>query len=821
MSEASISSTEVELASTSSISKGRNKSLHSQKSVDQHHRTSVNILYGMENGNSFCPDELDPEELVEAKRRTTKTKSLMANHQSVLQGRVEMMNKARENTTNHQHDSSETFSFKSQKQIREESKCCYCLYIINPLSLGHSLWDLYIALVLIVSLVSLPVGMAFDEVGNSMFVMNIVIDFFFICDIVVTLMTGFVDENDALIMKPRPIITNYIKSWFFMDVVSSVPIDLILRLIEESQKSDDMDAAELANLTKLFKMMRLVRMLKLVRLFRLSRVAKYVRSFRLWLQHHLMFQIPQAFLSISKLVVVLAIVAHWLGCIFFMVSKQFDFPYDSWVVRSGLIDRSTGEQYVWSFLKAFYMIIGGEEMLPSGNGIGCENLDEYCAVESWMSLFALYIGCVFSALLISEIGIIVTSLDRSRQLYHDKLQEANEYMRANKLSPELRERVREYFGLRYSDQKMFHEQMILEDLSPNLRTQIREEVSSNIVIRVPLLHENDKNHAFIDGIVTQLKGPLICFVKEVIFYEGTTGHEMYFIYSGVIGIFSKAGTGPGDDPEGVAVAAISNGCYFGEVALLKNCRRTATARSETISVIHTLDAAALAECLADVPNIKEYMEKVAQQRKQRIAQVDPNYEGEVDHMFESDEYVDLEDAKTPMFKYDQEASRDAARKNRTRRSGIPKGGLHFDKKLAHAKTHGKALARLREVSTKAVQQKRQRRRSSMAKLQSPLSDMTQSETSSYPDSLLNSPSRENPPVQEEKEATEKLEKDNLDLAVAETKVEVVLEEEKKQETKQETEQETEQEIEQETEQEKKKENDPAAIAAERRKSWKR
>ena len=54
-------------------------------------------------------------------------------------------------------------------------------------------------------------------------------------------------------------------------------------------------------------------------------------------------------------------------------------------------------------------------MLPSGNGIGCNDVENYCAVESWMSMLALYIGIVFSALLISEIGIIVTSLDRSRQ----------------------------------------------------------------------------------------------------------------------------------------------------------------------------------------------------------------------------------------------------------------------------------------------------------------------------------------------------------------------------------------------------------------------
>ena len=698
----------------------------------QHHANTISLLYSNTGQtNSFCPN---PDELVSDHKhiiptsKHTRTRSMMAS-QSVLKGRVDMVNKSRENSLNHRSNSindedSFRFDFGNQEESKAEHPyCCFCVPIISPLSLGHSLWDLYIALVLIVSLTSLPVGMAFDEVGDSMFVMNVVIDIFFICDIGVTFATGFVDENDVLIMEPTPIALGYLKSWFFMDVIASVPMDLILHLIEESQKTENLDAAELANLTKLFKMMRLVRMLKLVRLFRLSRVAKYVRSFRLWLQHHLMFQIPQAFLQIGKLVIVLVIVAHWLGCTFFMISKQFDHPFDSWVVQSGLIRKSTGEKYAWSFLKALYMIIGGEEMLPSGNGIGCNDVDEYCAVESWMSMIALYIGIVFSALLISEVGVIVGALDRSRQLYHDKLQEANEYMRANKLSPELREHVREYFALRYSDQKMFHEQTILEDLSPNLRTRIREEVSSNIVTRVPILHENDKNHAFIDGIVTQLKGPLICFVGEVIFYEGTTGHEMYFIYSGVVGIFSRAGADPvhhkDEDPEGVAVAAISNGCFFGEVALLLNEKRTATARSETITVLHTLNQDALKECLEDVPSIRDYLMHIANRRKKRVEQIHPDFTGEIDTTFESSHYVDMEDAKTPLFKYDQAMTRrNSAKEKRKQRTSARTKVLSFDKKQQQQKIQNNVLQKLRRQSVNAVSKtKEKRRRRSSARLQ--------------------------------------------------------------------------------------------------------
>jgi hyperpolarization activated cyclic nucleotide-gated potassium channel 2 len=127
-------------------------------------------------------------------------------------------------------------------------------------------------------------------------------------------------------MQPKAIAINYLKTWFIMDLIASVPIDLILAIIEaellKNAATKNMDQTELAYLTKLFKMMRLIRMLKLIRLFRLSRVAKYIRSLRLWLQHHFDFSIPQAFLKISKLVILLVIVAHWLGCIFFMVNEM-------------------------------------------------------------------------------------------------------------------------------------------------------------------------------------------------------------------------------------------------------------------------------------------------------------------------------------------------------------------------------------------------------------------------------------------------------------------------------------------------------------------
>lgn len=616
---------------------------------------AANVLYGGV-GSGYNTNRRANTQLT---KRIRKSSSLSKN---VLRGRMDLVNKAQSNQVgitsggSHGGSSSAVESFKTFQKAKHP-RCCMCVVMVNPLSLRHSVWDLSVALILVVSLITLPLGMAFDDIADSLFVANVIFDAVFAMDIAVTFCTGFIDANDVLVMHPGTVAKNYFASWFFLDVVSSVPIDAILRIVEASQRGQQADGTEMARLTKTFKMVRLIRMAKLVRLFRLSRVAKYVRSARLWLEHHLKFEMPMAVIKVSKLLVLLCFLGHWLGCVFFFIPKQFDFPYNSWVVQGGISDLSTGQQYTWSLFKALYMMIGGEEMLPSGNSIGCEDTSEYCLVESWMTLLSLYLGATFSALLISEVGLIVTSLDKSRQLFHDRLNAVNEYMRANKLSPELREHVREYFSLRYSDQKMFQEDAILRDLSPNLQVRIREEMSHNIIERVPLLHDQAENHAFIDNLVTKLRGPLICFPKEVIFYEGTMGHRMYFIYSGVIGIYSAHATDEEDEDVevtgmGSIIAAISNGCYFGEVAMLMKCRRTAAARSETIAVLHTLSEDALDACLDDAPQVREYMLGVARTRKQRVDQVSPRYTGVVDSNLEADGYVDPEDAKTQVFQFE-------------------------------------------------------------------------------------------------------------------------------------------------------------------------
>ena len=68
--------------------------------------------------------------------------------------------------------------------------------------------------------------------------MDLVIDFLFIFDISLNFFTAIEDDNGELITNHKTIILAYIKSWFLIDILSSVPISLIQKITSPTDNPD-------------------------------------------------------------------------------------------------------------------------------------------------------------------------------------------------------------------------------------------------------------------------------------------------------------------------------------------------------------------------------------------------------------------------------------------------------------------------------------------------------------------------------------------------------------------------------------------------------
>ena len=122
-------------------------------------------------------------------------------------------------------------------------------------------WDLCMLLLLVANLIILPVAISFfnDDLSTRWVVFNCLSDTIFLIDIVVNFRTGQsvitlqvlprprwplcvsgimqADNSEQVILDPKLIARDYLRTWFFLDLISSIPLDYIF-LIFNSLRGD-------------------------------------------------------------------------------------------------------------------------------------------------------------------------------------------------------------------------------------------------------------------------------------------------------------------------------------------------------------------------------------------------------------------------------------------------------------------------------------------------------------------------------------------------------------------------------------------------------
>ena len=526
--------------------------------------------------------------------------------------------------------------------------------LIHPQNWKHAAWDLIMSGLIVMTVVTMPLTLAWEEINLQLQYLNFATDILFMCDVVKNFFTGYVDDNESIVMDHRLVAKNYILGYFVVDFCSSFPIDQILGGFEEAPVLFNETWAETHNethgegggggknvnsvsrATKTLKILKLLRMAKLFRLLRLSRAFRFLKMGMTYMEEVLHIRVSDGAVKFVKLTVALLLVCHWIGSFNFMFCRMSDFPEDSWVVHADLQTADVMTQWTWSFFKALaQMLLIGFQSPPFTN-VSCDVRSDWCETENWITLMCLYLGAVFYSLLISSIGSIMNSANMSSRNFDETIGKLDDYMRSQRLPAPLREKVKDYFHLQHTDGKLFDEEGILDNITPILKREIVCYKNREILLKVPLLQVTDENETFSAEVSCILK-PQILFVDEIAARESTTGKEIFFIFSGVIEIFLRAAAD-------LTYVAIGDGCYFGEVSVLLGCKRTASARSKTQCVLFVADALQFKRTLDDFPAKKEYMLRVARARQSRII----SYLSDTVTQESADEQ-DEEDAKTDMF----------------------------------------------------------------------------------------------------------------------------------------------------------------------------
>ncbi|XP_068599262.1 potassium/sodium hyperpolarization-activated cyclic nucleotide-gated channel 2 [Brachionichthys hirsutus] len=518
--------------------------------------------------------------------------------------------------------------FGSQKAVEKEQERVKSAgnWIIHPYSDFRFYWDFSMLMFMVGNLIIIPVGITFfkDETTTPWIIFNVVSDTFFLMDLVLNFRTGIVfEDNTEIILDPDKIKKKYLKTWFVVDFVSSIPVDYIFLIVEKGIDS------EVYKTARALRIVRFTKILSLLRLLRLSRLIRYIHQ---WEEiFHMTYDLASAVMRIFNLIGMMLLLCHWDGCLQFLVPMLQDFPSDCWVSLNKMVNDSWSELYSFALFKAMshMLCIGYGRQAPESMS------------DIWLTMLSMIVGATCYAMFIGHATALIQSLDSSRRQYQEKYKQVEQYMSFHKLPADVRQKIHDYYEHRYQG-KMFDEESILEELNEPLREEIVNFNCRKLVASMPLFANACPN--FVTAMLTKLRFEVFQ-PKDYIVREGTVGKKMYFIQHGVVSVLTKANTG----------MKLMDGSYFGEICLLTRGRRTASVRADTYCRLYSLSVDTFNEVLEEYPMMRRAFETVAIDRLDRIGKKNSILMHKVQHDLNSGVFNNRENEMIQeIVKYDRE-----------------------------------------------------------------------------------------------------------------------------------------------------------------------
>ena len=390
-------------------------------------------------------------------------------------------------------------------------------------------------------------------------------------------------QTKRLVVDPKKIARNYLKGFFFVDIIATFPFGLVLSnpAIGLTNK-----VGKFGRLPKLLKFLRAAKLLKLMRL----------QQFILRLETE--YNIHHGVARMVKVISLVFLVTHVVACFFYLIglSGGNDDEDGGWIYREMYHDKPVASRYVASMYWAFSTL----------TTVGYGDISARTPQEQAFSMMMMLTGVSWYAIIVSSMSSIMSTFDAQNKAIRDKMLSVNSFVRSAKLPLPLAQRVRSYFEFRSSQRTFlmsdhFNADALLEELGSALRTDILLHLERDLISKIPFF--GGKVPQFVADTISMLQ-PMVFQVGDTIVREGSQADEMYFLVRG------RATVLYGEKE----VLTIEAGSYFGEIGCIMGGIRRASIKAVTVVELQALSRRNLNILLNEYPEVAEELKGVAKHR---------------------------------------------------------------------------------------------------------------------------------------------------------------------------------------------------------------
>lgn len=249
-----------------------------------------------------------------------------------------------------------------------------------------------------------------------------------------------------------------------------------------------------------------------------------------------------------------------------------------------------------AFDRAHFLGRGGDD---NEQQTACIRIDdEFCRI-------------LMTSVLIGEVAVLLAKSRAATTEYDLKMEEVNGQMTFLKLPHTLQERVRGFYEFMWTKHRSTGGEPapFVNELSPSLRSEVQLFLKRKLIVTAAIF-----KHApisFIRELVNDLI--LACFLAgDYVIREGEYGTEMFFISRGSCMVTIN----------GQRCALLNPGTCFGEIAVIRSSKRTASVHAYTHTTLYILDKSSVDTLREEHPGCLEKSISKSKQHQQMLFAAD-------------------------------------------------------------------------------------------------------------------------------------------------------------------------------------------------------